>query len=233
MIPPYLSDIDLDKGDILKSLIKKIYKKIRKLFSRENNTSAQQHYYDNDTKNLRFSSIYLDMRKPLKNKKYVRIGNDCSVSGTIIFETPEGFVEIADRVFIGGVTIICRNSILIEENVQIAWGVTIFDHNAHSFDYKERIKDIDLFFENKKKNKNVLENKNWDVVKASPIRICKNAWIGMNTIILNGVTIGEGAIIGAGSVVRSDIPPWTIAMGNPALVIADNKFKPTDQENDR
>ena len=41
----------------------------------------------------------------------------------------------------------------------------------------------------------------------------------MNVIILKGVTIGEGAIIGAGSVVTHDIPAWTIAAGNPAKVI--------------
>ncbi len=44
-------------------------------------------------------------------------------------------------------------------------------------------------------------------------------WIGGNCIVLPGVTIGEGAIIGAGAIVSKDIPPWTIAVGNPAKVI--------------
>ena len=44
--------------------------------------------------------------------------------------------------------------------------------------------------------------------------------------ILNGVTIGEGAVIGAGSVVREDIPAWTIAYGNPCKVVAKNKYHP-------
>ena len=43
--------------------------------------------------------------------------------------------------------------------------------------------------------------------------------IGMGTIILPGVTIGEGAIIGAGSIVTRDIPAWSIAAGNPAKVL--------------
>ncbi|WP_439474437.1 acyltransferase [Algoriphagus formosus] len=51
------------------------------------------------------------------------------------------------------------------------------------------------------------------------ILIKKGAHIGMGTIVMPGVTIGEGAIIGAGSVVVKDIPPWTIAVGNPAKVI--------------
>lgn len=47
----------------------------------------------------------------------------------------------------------------------------------------------------------------------------KGCCIGMSSIIMPGVTIGEGAMIGAGSVVTKDIPAWTIATGNPAKVI--------------
>jgi galactoside O-acetyltransferase len=41
----------------------------------------------------------------------------------------------------------------------------------------------------------------------------------MNVIILKGVTIGEGAIVGAGSVVTKDVPAWSVAAGNPAKVV--------------
>lgn len=51
-----------------------------------------------------------------------------------------------------------------------------------------------------------IAHKNWDVVNSKPITICNDAWIGMNCIILKGVTIGEGAIVGAGSVVTKDVP---------------------------
>lgn len=47
----------------------------------------------------------------------------------------------------------------------------------------------------------------------------KGCHIGMGTIVMPGVTIGEGSIIGAGSVVTKDIPDWSIAVGNPAKVI--------------
>ncbi len=54
---------------------------------------------------------------------------------------------------------------------------------------------------------------------AQNVYIHKWVWIGGKSIILPGVTIGEGAIIGAGSVVTKDIPPYSIAVGNPARVI--------------
>ena len=53
----------------------------------------------------------------------------------------------------------------------------------------------------------------------SPVKIGKNVWIGSDCTILPGVEIGDGAIIGAGSVVTKSIPANTIAVGNPARVI--------------
>lgn len=53
----------------------------------------------------------------------------------------------------------------------------------------------------------------------APITIGDDCWFGGNAIVLPGVTIGRGATIGAGSVVTRDIPPFTLAVGNPARVI--------------
>ena len=53
----------------------------------------------------------------------------------------------------------------------------------------------------------------------APVIIKDNAWIGMSAIILKGVTVGEGAIVAAGSVVTKDVPPHTIVAGVPARVI--------------
>jgi acetyltransferase-like isoleucine patch superfamily enzyme len=57
------------------------------------------------------------------------------------------------------------------------------------------------------------------VATSDPVVIGNDVWIGGSAIILPGVTIGEGAVIGAGAVVTCDIPPYTIAAGNPARVI--------------
>lgn len=52
-----------------------------------------------------------------------------------------------------------------------------------------------------------------------PIHLCKGCLIGMETFVMPGVTVGEGAIVGAGSLVTKDIPAWTIATGRPAKVV--------------
>ena len=66
---------------------------------------------------------------------------------------------------------------------------------------------------------------------SKPIFIGNGVWIGIGSIILPGVRIGEKAVIGAGSVVNKDIPPFTIAVGNPCKPIKQfcfdsNKFEP-------
>jgi acetyltransferase-like isoleucine patch superfamily enzyme len=54
-----------------------------------------------------------------------------------------------------------------------------------------------------------------------PVEIHDHVWIGTRTIILPGVILGEGAVVGAGAVVTKNVPPYKIAVGNPAKVIKD------------
>ena len=55
--------------------------------------------------------------------------------------------------------------------------------------------------------------------KYGRIHLCKNCAIGTGTLVMPGVTIGEGAIVGAGSLVTKDIPAWTVALGRPAKIV--------------
>jgi acetyltransferase-like isoleucine patch superfamily enzyme len=150
---------------------------------------------------------------------YVTVGNDTMLDCQIYFESGNGKVDIGNRVYIGGSTIICRSKIEFGNNIFVAWGAYFYDHDSHSLDYQDRQRDITQQLIDYRKGESFIKNKNWDVVKNTPITICDNAWIGMNAIILKGVTIGEGAIVGAGSVVTKSVPAWTLVAGNPARVI--------------
>ena len=56
-------------------------------------------------------------------------------------------------------------------------------------------------------------------LREQPVTIEDDVWIGCNVVILKGVTIGRAAVIGAGSVVTRDVPPYVIVAGNPAHVV--------------
>ena len=61
--------------------------------------------------------------------------------------------------------------------------------------------------------------KDWSGVKIAPVQIENRAWLGFNVSVLPGVIIGEGAIVGACSLVTKSVPAWTIVAGNPARVL--------------
>lgn len=64
-----------------------------------------------------------------------------------------------------------------------------------------------------------------DVQAKGPLIVRDDVWIGANATIVSGVTIGQGAVIAAGSIVTQDVPPYAIVGGNPAQVIK-YRFKP-------
>ena len=156
----------------------------------------------------------------LDSANKVSIGSNSMIGALFVFESNQGEIHIGDNTFInGGTRLISRSSIKIGNGVTIAWDCIFYDHNSHSLDYLERIKDIQNQNKDYRSNSSLLRSKDWSVVKSSPISIENNAWIGFGAVILNGVTIGEGAIVGALSVVRNDVEPWTVVAGNPAVVI--------------
>lgn len=162
--------------------------------------------------------ITIRLDKP-ENRKYLSIGTDSIVAGDFVFESSNGQVIIGSHSYVGGGTFISCSSIEIGDYVTIAWGGTFYDHDSHSLDYLMRRKDIDDELEDIRNGRSFIEHKDWSVVNSKPIRICNDAWIGMNVIILKGVTIGEGAVVGAGSVVTKNVPAWAVVAGNPAKVV--------------
>ena len=155
-----------------------------------------------------------------RNKGCIEIGNNSLLGCNLLFEKDTGFISIGDRTYIGGGTnIISISSVEIGNDVTIAWGCTIYDHNSHSIYWNERSNDTLQCREDYIKTGNFIKNKDWSNVKSAPIKICDKVWIGFDVVILKGVTIGEGAVIGAKSVVTKDVPPDTVVAGNPARVV--------------
>lgn len=159
-----------------------------------------------------------ELRHPQKYGKYLRIGEHCIVDATFIFEKSTGFVSIGNRSFING-TIISIDRVEIGNDVIVAWDTLIYDHNSHSVNWEERKHDHEEEYNSFIKYGDPCINKDWSVVRSKPIKIEDKVWIGTGCKILKGVTIGEGAVVQAGSVVTKDVDPWTIVGGNPAVVL--------------
>lgn len=159
------------------------------------------------------------LRRPRGN---LRIGSNSRLSCRFDFDRPEAEIIIGDRVFIGRSHLVAAFRIEIEDDVIISWGVTIVDNNSHALHADDRADDIALW---------AVGQKDWSKVSVAPTILKRRCWLGFNAIILKGVTIGEGAIVGAGSVVTKDVPPFCIVAGNPARVV--RRITPNDKENAR
>ena len=142
----------------------------------------------------------------------VFIGEASIISGLIATETAVSKVTIGNSVFIGGNTVIdCALKIDIEDNVLISYQCILQDSDNHSTKFSLRKNDVADWMNG--------QQHDWDTTPQAAVKICKGAWLGARCIVLKGITIGEGAVVGAGSVVTKDVMPWTIVAGNPARFI--------------
>lgn len=205
------------------------FKKILSKLSRRKNTllSLSKYSVISNTSINRGINIRLDNPEA---RKYLYVGKRSIVSGNFIFESKTGQIKIGDDCFIRGSTFISHSSITIGNHVTIAWGSTIYDHDSHSLNFMDRRKDIEDEYKDIINGRNFIEHKDWSNVKTAPIVIEDDAWVGMNCIILKGVTIGRGSVVGGGSVVTHNVPAWTVVAGNPAKVVKTIPHK-DEQEN--
>jgi len=112
-----------------------------------------------------------------------------------------GNIRIGNNVGMSGVILSSRTSITIGNHVKLGGNVRIFDHNFHSLNPENR-RDKGMDRED---------------VRAVPVMIGDDVFVGANAMILKGVTIGARAIVAAGAVVAKDIPPDEVWGGNPAV----------------
>ena len=203
----------LVKNDIIMIILEYFRKKIR-----QHRLSKIPYCYQIDPSSKLTSSFFLNIIFPEK-RKFIEIGSGNILGCEFRFESREGYVTVGNDNYIGPSLIICHNRVVIGNHVTIAWGCTIYDHDSHSLDYMERRKDVEREITNMREGRNFIVDKDWTTVKSAPIVIEDDAWIGINVIVLKGVTIGRGAVVGAGSVVTKDVPAWTVVAGNPAVVV--------------
>jgi acetyltransferase-like isoleucine patch superfamily enzyme len=144
------------------------------------------------------------------HRNAIAIGANSVVRGVIRAER-SGHVHIADYCYIGDDVILSAHvGIDIEADVLIAHGCQIFDNVTHPIEPALRAEQY----------RSILGGRPFDgPIPAAPIRIERNAWIGMNSIIMRGARIGAGCIVAAGSIVVGDTPPGATVAGNPARVI--------------
>lgn len=140
----------------------------------------------------------------------VDVGEGSILHCRFSFDRPAAQFRIGERCYIGKSHLVSASSVWIGDDVVISWGVTIVDHDSHSLNWEARKTDILNW------GKGV---KDWSDVSIADVRIGSRTWIGFNAIVLKGVTLGDGCVVGAGSVVTKSFAPNTIIAGNPARAI--------------
>ncbi|MGK2849441.1 MAG: acyltransferase [Candidatus Limnocylindrales bacterium] len=140
----------------------------------------------------------------------VTVGEQSMVLARVLFDRPDGSLTVGARTFVGASTIVIAERIDIGDDVLIAWGCTIVDHDSHALRFDDRRRDVVDWLRGAK---------DWSHVEIKPVTIQDKVWIGLNAIIVKGVTLGEGSVVAAGSVVTSDVPPYALVAGNPARVV--------------
>lgn len=152
-------------------------------------------------------------RKEILKEIGVKIEKNVYLQGPIYFDYG-CFISIGEGSYANfNFTILDTCPVTIGKHVFIGTGVSIVTP-LHPLRYEERNPYIS--------EKGYLTDKEY----GKPVTIKDNCWIASNVTICPGVTIGEGSVIGAGSVVTKDIPPHSLAFGNPCKV----KRKITDKD---
>ena len=148
----------------------------------------------------------------LRGAKHIHLGNHLYIGEKVVWEV---FDEFQGQYFTPSLTfgdgssfgdgghITCINRISIGNGVRIGRKVFITD-NGHGIFNREQLE---------------LPANLRPLVSKGPVIIEDNVWIGEMSCILPGVTIGRGAVIGANAVVTKDIPPYSLAVGNPAHIV--------------
>jgi acetyltransferase-like isoleucine patch superfamily enzyme len=143
----------------------------------------------------------------------VRIGRGAGIYvGTMFDVGAAGEVSLGDYALLNGARFICDTRIEIGDYALVSWNVVFMDTYRVPLEISERRRVLE---------RAALEEPRRLATEgpARPIRLEPNVWIGFDSCVLPGVTIGEGAVVGARSVILADVEPYTVVAGNPARFI--------------
>ncbi len=146
-----------------------------------------------------FSCLHHQSRRPCS----VRVGHDSGIyHGTFFDLGPQGEVEIGNYCTLVGAIISTNSKVVIEDFAFLAHEVVLADSFAAT-PHPPSSSAANLVSSG----------------QPSVLSVGRNSWIGARAVLLYNITIGEGAIVGAGTVVDFDVPPFAIVAGNPARVV--------------
>lgn len=149
-----------------------------------------------------------------KNPRAVVIGKHVSCYAGCSFAIGDkGSCSIGDFTLLNGALIMAEERIEIGAYCLISWNVGLADSDFHPLEPAQRRIDAHAlapFFEGRPPR---------PTLSTAPVTISDNVWIGMNAIILKGVTVGENSVVAAGSVVTKSVPPNVVVAGNPAQIV--------------
>ncbi|MFL0807744.1 MAG: acyltransferase [Oceanobacter sp.] len=121
------------------------------------------------------------------------------ILGTIESNSKSGKIKIGDRFSASGVCVYSQSCVEIGNDVMVGANVTIIDTDFHPISLSAR--------------------KSKSQAKSLPVFIGDSVWIGMNAVILKGVSIGDGAVIGANCVVSSDVPEGAVVVNSKLKIL--------------
>lgn len=139
------------------------------------------------------------LRRKYLSYRFRSMGHGCQICSNVIITWPEN-ISIGNQVYINNYVILhasAESSITIGDNVHIAFGAAIL---TGKLDMADRDRHI-----------------------CASVIIEEGVILGARSIILQGLTIGEGSVVGAGAIVSRDVPPYTLVVGNPARVVKSYK----------
>lgn len=161
------------------------------------------------------AQVFRRMRSRLRPA--VELGRHVSIYAGCSFALgASGRVRVGDFTLLNGALLMAEESIEIGHHCMVSWNVAIADSDFHPLDAAQRYRDCEAlapYYQEEARNIPRPE------IAKRPVRIGNGAWIGMNAVILKGVTIGDDAIVAAGAVVSRPVPPRTIVAGNPARIV--------------